>query len=207
MRLHTEPLNSKKSKRILLSAAAAVILMLVLIRSIQRQGELLLFRYNLGFSIEEAGILYDFQTVMLLLVSLFVFTAVFFLILPPPNRQSGYERFFALTALALGLIYLFVITPLSVPDESTHYLAISELTNGLFGMPDTAYALDPSGFSNQNNVCTGYLRVIRDLFGRGSSPNVIRSSLMSYMWTLVYPLEYAPQVLGFAILDFTMFNV
>ena len=30
MRLHTEPLNSKKSKRILLSAAAAVILMLVL---------------------------------------------------------------------------------------------------------------------------------------------------------------------------------
>lgn len=85
MRLHTEPLNSKNSKRILLSAAAAVILMLVLIRSIQRQGELLLFRYNLGFSIEEAGILYDFQTVMLLLVSLFVFTAVFFLILPPPE--------------------------------------------------------------------------------------------------------------------------
>ena len=63
-------------------------------------------------------------------------------------------------------------------------------------MPDTAYALDPSGFSNQNNVCTGYLRVIRDLFGRGSDPNVIQSSLMSYMWTLVYPLEYAPQVLG-----------
>ena len=85
MRLHTEPLNSKKSKRILLSAAATVILMLVLIRSIQRQGELLLFRDNLGFSIEEAGILYDFQTVMLLLVSLFVFTAVFFLILPPPE--------------------------------------------------------------------------------------------------------------------------
>lgn len=181
--------------------------MLVLIRSIQRQGELLLFRYNLGFSIEEAGILYDFQTVMLLLVSLFVFTAVFSLILPPLNRRPSYERFFALTALALGLIYLFVITPLSVPDESTHYLAISELTNGLFGMPDTAYALDPSGFSNQNNVCTGYLRVIRDLFGRGSDPNVIPSSLMSYMWTLVYPLEYAPQVLGFAILDFTMFNV
>lgn len=206
MRLHTEPLNSKKSKRILLSAAAAVILMLVLIRSIQRQGELLLIRYNLGFSIEEAGILYDFQTVMLLLVSLFVFTAVFFLILPPPNRQSGYERFFSLTALALGLIYLFVITPLSVPDESTHYLAISELTNGLFGMPDTAYALDPSGFSNQNNVCTGYLRVIRDLFGRGSDPNVIQSSLMSYMWTLVYPLEYAPQVLGFAISRLLSFN-
>ena len=105
---------------------------------------------------------------MLLLVSLFVFTAVFFSLFYPPNRQSGYERFFALTALALGLIYLFVITPLSVPDESTHYLAISELTNGLFGMPDTAYALDPSGFSNQSNVCTGYLRVIRDLFGRGS---------------------------------------
>lgn len=206
MRLHTEPLNSKKSKRILLSAAAAVILMLVLIRSIQRQGELLLFRYNLGFSIEEAGILYDFQTVMLLLVSLFVFTAVFFLILPPPNRRPSYERFFALTALALGLIYLFVITPLSVPDESTHYLAISELTNGLFGMPDTAYALDPSGFSNQNNVCTGYLRVIRDLFGRDSDPNVIQSSLMSYMWTLVYPLEYAPQVLGFAISRLLSFN-
>ena len=77
------PLGTALIFGILLSAAAAVILMLVLIRSIQRQGELLLFRYNLGFSIEEAGILYDFQTVMLLLVSLFVFTAVFFLILPP----------------------------------------------------------------------------------------------------------------------------
>ena len=73
-------------------------------------------------------------------------------------------------------------------------------------MPDTAYALDPSGFSNQNNVCTGYLRVIRDLFGRGSDPNVIQSSLMSYMWTLVYPLEYAPQVLGFAISRLLSFN-
>lgn len=93
MRLHTEPLNSKKSKRILLSAAAAVILMLVLIRSIQRQGELLLFRYNLGFSIEEAGILYDFQTVMLLLVSLFVFTAVFFLILPPRIDSQAMSAF------------------------------------------------------------------------------------------------------------------
>lgn len=93
MRLHTEPLNSKKSKRILLSAVAAVILMLVLIRSIQRQGELLLFRYNLGFSIEEAGILYDFQTVMLLLVSLFVFTAVFFLILPPRTGDQAMSAF------------------------------------------------------------------------------------------------------------------
>ena len=73
-------------------------------------------------------------------------------------------------------------------------------------MPDTAYALDPSGFSNQSNVCTGYLRVIRDLFGRGSDPNVIQSSLMSYMWTLVYPLEYAPQVLGFAISRLLSFN-
>ena len=93
MRLHTEPLNIKKSNRILLSAASAVILMLVLIRSIQRQGELLLFRYNLGFSIEEAGILYDFQTVMLLLVSLFVFTAVFFLILPPRTGDQAMSAF------------------------------------------------------------------------------------------------------------------
>ena len=103
MRLHTEPLNSKKSKRILLSAAAAVILMLVLIRSIQRQGELLLFRYNLGFSIEEAGILYDFQTVMLLLVSLFVFTAVFFLILPPRTGDQAMSAFSRLPRWRLAL--------------------------------------------------------------------------------------------------------
>lgn len=89
MRVHTEPLNSKRSKRILLPAGAAVILILVLIRSIQRQGKLLLFRYNLGFSIEEAGILYDFQTVVLLLVSLLVFTAIFFLILPPPTESTA----------------------------------------------------------------------------------------------------------------------
>ncbi len=93
MRLHTEPLNSKKSKRILLSAAAADILLLVPILTIQRQGELLLFRYYLGFSIEEAGILYDFQTVMLLLVSLFVFTAVFFLILPPRIDSQAMSAF------------------------------------------------------------------------------------------------------------------
>ncbi len=76
--------------------------MLVLIRSIQRpRGELLLFRYNLGFSIEEAGTLYDFQTVMLLLVNLFVFTAVFSLFYPRIDSQAM-RRFFALTALALG---------------------------------------------------------------------------------------------------------
>ena len=29
---------------------------------------------------------------------------------------------------------------------------------------------------------------------------------MSYMWTLVYPLEYVPQVLGFAISRLLSFN-
>lgn len=194
---------SRGRKFLLLLAAQALILALLLIfRTLTRQGGAMLFRFNMGLSIEDAVMLFNYETAVLAAVSLVVFAAVCVLVC---GRTPRYEWLFSFLALAFGLIYMFTVTPLSVPDESTHFLAISELTNRLFGMRNTAVSFNGSGFANQDNVCSGYLALMHGLFGR-EEPQYVSSSIMSYMWTLTYSLEYAPQVLGFALAQLLSFN-
>lgn len=188
-------LDVKKKRLLTLATGAAVIAALFAARTAARSGKLLLFLYNLGFSQEAAGPLYDYETAVILLLSAVVFGTLALLI----GREVRPERLFPALAGVFGLFFLFTITPISVPDELTHFEAVVELTNRLFGSPCDASIADFTGFTNHNNVCTGYLRIINELGGRLTETEPLYMDTLSTMWTLTYSLEYLPQVLGFAL--------
>lgn len=116
------------------------------------------------------------------------------------NARLTYSGFFFRLVLALGLLYLFVITPLSAPDEKTHYHASYEITNRLLSVSVPEYAdaayFDFSGFSSHNQVSSAYLRIMRDFFASEAPMYPKQIGILSTIWTLQYPIEYLPQVLG-----------
>lgn len=195
-------LDVKRKTLFLIAAFAIFFIFYTVARFALRGGKLMLFRFNLGFSIEEAGILYNFQTVLVIAVSAVVFATAIYLV----RHELRYEVIFPALSLILGLFYLFTITPLSVPDEITHFQAIIELTSKLFREPFDASVADFSSFSNHNNVCTGYLRVIQELFGKAGNTGTLFTSVMGGMWTLTYSLEYIPQIIGYAVAHIFSFN-
>lgn len=200
-------LDVKKKRVLTLGVGAAVIAVLFAVRTAARPGQMLLFLYNLGFSPDVSGPLYDYETGIVLLLSAVVFGTFALLI----GRELRPERLFPALAGVFGLFFLFTITLISVPDEVTHFEAIVELTNRLFGSPCDASIADFTGFTNHNNVCTGYLRIINELGDHlpsrpDSSSSVYEVDTLSTMWTLTYALEYLPQVLGFALARLCAFN-
>ena len=94
-----------------------------------------------------------------------IFTAVCgaFLARPAP------ERLYALLVVMFGAAYLFLITPLSVPDEQHHYQMAQSYAGFVLSpaseqmMTEAGY-LRYSGFASHRNVSSGYLRVLTDLF-------------------------------------------
>lgn len=57
-------------------------------------------------------------------------------------KQWKLENTFFVTAMLFGLLYLFVLPPLSAPDEVSHYITAYRLSNSLLGQPAT----DEKGF-------------------------------------------------------------
>lgn len=53
------------------------------------------------------------------------------------KRMIRTETFFLAGGLALGLSFLFVLQPLSAPDEIRHYISAYRLSNQMMGLPDT----------------------------------------------------------------------
>lgn len=202
MQLRIENYSRRKRFALLIAAEAVILALLLLFRTLKRQGSAVLFRFNMGISMEDAFLLYNFETVVLVIISLIAFAAAYALFC---GRELRYDWLFPFLALAFGLVYMFTITPLSVPDEATHYLAISELANRFFGMPSTGDIFDDTGFFNHDNVCSGYLSIMHGLFGSAQIDHA-PSDLMTHMWTLTYPLEYVPQVLGFLLAKLFSFN-
>lgn len=49
------------------------------------------------------------------------------------KRQWSLEQIYPLTGLFLGLLYLFVLPPLSAPDEISHYIGAYQLSNYMMG--------------------------------------------------------------------------
>ena len=75
---------------------------------------------------------------------------------------------FPLLALLLGLGWMAVMTPLSVPDEEYHYRTAYCLSNYLLGQGSEPLLgwqgyFDFTGFLGHFNVSSGYERVARDL--------------------------------------------
>ena len=89
---HIKLIARERRGRGILLSGALIIALIAAARTLVRGGKLMLFRYNLGVSIADAGILYDFQTVMLVLVGLIVLSAtllIYIYIYMTPKRLNG----------------------------------------------------------------------------------------------------------------------
>ena len=110
------------------------------------------------------------------------------------------EKLFPFLAIGLGLLYLFAITPFSVPDELTHYKASYEISNYLTMRDDTTQAnaadFDLSGLSPHNNTADAYRRVVSEFFAEPKEEKLISIDTLSSIWTLQFFPEYLPQAIG-----------
>lgn len=103
--------------------------------------------YDAAFNSKDARILGMYQTLgwVLLAVGLFCIALISHFVHPVESVQSGIlqkaGRFFTLTiektyfftVLLFGLVYVFVLPPLSAPDEVSHYISAYQLSNTLLG--------------------------------------------------------------------------
>lgn len=198
MKLVESSADIRRKKRVFFCVFAVAILCLSGIHIVMRSSKAMSMRYIMGFALEDCVRLVDFQLFLLLILSLVCFGvlyAVFF-------SRLKYELLFTLAAFGFGLIYLLSLTPLAVPDEATHFSTIYELSCRLPGCRGIADFGDMSGFANHDSVCNGYLRIM-DQFGGASAASGLgkgdNPSVLSNMWTLVYVVEYVPQIIGVAL--------
>ncbi len=107
---------------------------------------------------------------------------------------------FAVLALAMGMAFLVSITPLSVPDEQTHYEAAYRVSNLLLLRPETydggnpAY-FDYSRFSGQYNVGSAYDRICEEIGRPLPAPE---QEGKGFYGSVAFPVMYLPQAIGLA---------
>ena len=54
------------------------------------------------------------------------------------RRRCRLETVFVWTALMFGVLYLYILPPLSAPDEARHYISAYQMSNRIMGLPATA---------------------------------------------------------------------
>ena len=114
------------------------------------------------------------------------------------GRSAKPEALYACLALFLGIAYLFVVTPMAVPDEEHHYRMSLTLSNYLLlrfedPMSVPAYLLDFHGFARHKCVAAGCLRVLDGLLGTASDTGKTAATGLSAGGYLLF---YLPQTLG-----------
>ena len=105
-----------------------------------------------------------------------------------------------LLVLMIGMLYLIIFTPLSIPDEQTHYQTAYRLSSVLMFQGDQMdrgenVYFDYSGLSGHYNTGTGYDRIVRELTG----PKEEGTGFRTLKNRIDYPLMYLPQAIGIAI--------
>lgn len=113
-------------------------------------------------------------------------------------RKLPLEVVYVIVAIFLGILYMFIMTPLAIPDERTHYTSAYNLANRFLftdiGVGEKQY-FDFSGFGGHITTRTGYDRILNDFFKSSEPENTIGISQSG----LSYPLMYLPQAIGITI--------
>lgn len=148
-----------------------------------------------GYSFETAFSIFRYAFVLIAAVTVLIAVAA-------RSISAGdivYERFFAFLVIGFGVVFCFLITPFSPPDELTHYLATFRLSNKiLLKDPDIAESalLNYSIFSQNNNTISSLAQMLdamRAPFAEGYPVSIAtRSAELSHN----YFLEYLMPALG-----------
>ena len=109
------------------------------------------------------------------------------------------KRIFILV-MAVGMLYMVTMTPLSIPDEQVHYQASYRLSSvmmfrrGEMDKGENAY-FDYSGLGGHYNMGSAYDRIAEGI----TAPKAESTGEKKLTQRLDYPLMYLPQALGITI--------
>lgn len=187
-------MNTEDKKRFFIILSVTVLLSAAVFRFLSRPSDIFQYCDILGFSRSDALLLWRFESVIVLFMSVSVFSVIYALCF----LNVRLSRLFAALVFIFGLIFLFTISPISVPDEITHFDAVYDLSCIFLRRPVDTSFMTLDGFSNHLNVCSGYLRVLHELGGSFDFNGSARQNILTDMWTLTYSVEYVPQIIGFS---------
>jgi uncharacterized membrane protein len=187
--------NTPDKRRCYLVLSLLVILGVIAFRLLSFSRDNTRYCDVLGFSQADSVTLWSFESIIALIMSAAVLYTVYRLLF----KKNDMVRLFTALVFVFGFFFLLTISPLSVADEVTHFEAIYELSCKLLGRSVDPAFVSFEGFSNHLNVCTGYLRVLRDFGGSYAFSGSVERNIVSSMWTLTYFAEYIPQIIGFSI--------
>ena len=116
--------------------------------------------------------------------------------------QGGWrkEKLFLAIVIPLGVLYLFMMVPFSIPDEQTHYESAYQVSSALLFRPGmgTLEHFDYTGLNGHHNVSSGYSRVMRDLFATMETRTEFPLA-QKKIFEISFPVMYLPQALGLAL--------
>lgn len=113
------------------------------------------------------------------------------------------EVIFTVSALILGLIFMIVITPMSPPDEQTHYEYSFQVSNYMMGHGNNHIEMDAeyqnyTGFAGHANVSSAYATFVKKI----NKPLSLKNSTITMENDIneaSYALCYIPQAIGIFI--------
>lgn len=139
-------------------------------------------------------------------------------------KKCSLERAFVVCSLALGLLYMAVLPPLSAPDEVAHYISAYQVSNRLMGKPaadsegrvyvragdawvedlEDVLADDGSGRKvDKDSVVLGQTlsqSTYGEIHGGGRAGSSAEGMVPSYQPAVhTTPLAYVPQALGITL--------
>lgn len=142
----------------------------------------------------------------ILFLSVFICLLILYSMLIFKDKMNK-EHLFAALACGIGVLYLFSITPLSIPDEPHHYHSSYQLSNYLL-LQESEYGdsadFDYSQYVGHHNVSSGYNRIISDF---GKPATVGEKIPIPEPRALSYFIEYLPQAFGIALCRITNQNL
>lgn len=133
------------------------------------------------------------------------FSLIFFMVLLVKPR---YEVIFTLMAVAFGLTFILIITPMSPPDETVHYEYSFQLSNYMMGKDhlyfDEEYQ-NYGDFAGHFNVSAAYVRFIKKINRPLSLDNKIVK--MKFDIEESYKTCFIPQALGITVARLLNWNM
>jgi len=153
---------------------------------------------------KESGQLFFRYSNYFILSCFFILVAlIIFLII----KRVSIEYLYLAAGMGIGLFYLFLMTPLSIPDERTHYNSTHMLVNNLlFQENKNIYKLSNFDYSNLRahyNVSSAYIRFAKEGIHR---INDSKYGIISGSYIKNYFVWYIPQALGVLIARFLSLN-
>ncbi len=138
-----------------------------------------------------------FNQVMQMLIAFIILGAIYIIFI----KKMRIHKIYAIVAFSFGMLFVFIMSPASIPDEAHHHKSSYCVSNILmFNFDNIEEAREDhihlKGSTLHKNVPQAYNEIINTpLFENSDSP----ISKMDEPYGYSYPLQYVPQAIGISV--------